>query len=69
MKGLDTYMDERFSEANEDGPPCAECLHACELHVDGRCVKCDELYKPEYQCEGHEPADPRDFAPDDWEDE
>lgn len=72
MKGLDTYMDERFSEANEDGSPCAECGHPEESHVitgnGPECLDCLRLYHMGAQCEGYRPHDPDDNAPDDYND-
>ena len=73
MKGLDTHYDKQFSDIYADGAPCADCGCADEGHCVGckdthsagdckrMCLDCD-------RCDGYRPADPRDYAPDGWED-
>lgn len=71
---VDTWSQRLHAEAFADGPPCADCGCADEVHCVGckdthtagnckrMCLECD-------RCEGYRPDDPRNHAPDDWEDE
>lgn len=72
MKGLDTHYDKQFSDIYADGAPCADCGHAAEEHDqdDETCAQCLRYYGDESEvcCELYRPADPRDYAPDGWED-
>lgn len=64
MKGLDAWTARLHAKMYDDGPPCKNCKCAAEVHDPDtlKCGECDE-------CEdGYEAIDPRDYAPDGWED-
>lgn len=73
MKGLDTYMDERFSESKGDDGPCKHCLHDADVHSitpgEPDCSECERLYKPEFWCDSYEPIDPHDNERDEPRDD
>lgn len=57
---VDLWTQRLHAEVFADDPPCAECGDNAEFHDEDGCV-CND-------CDGYRPDDPRNHAPDDYDD-